>query len=462
MKSQTQTLVLVAVLIGIIGGLAFISNWIWTKSSDRKESEDETMGLEIEFPVKAVEGYPIYEAHSRGHHDFLFHNNNAQPVELGAEWKNCQCSQVKVLVLGPEEERKIRIQFPAAAAALVPNAAGGGLILLGTLTGFHHQVHGSLEAPERWTVLMDESSGRQTSTSDESTLGVLIPENASGFVRLAWRGEKPGSKALLAKVWVQAPGNPKTRGEKTDLMINAVLVPPVQVQPEKIDVSNLNPGERHDFELLCWSATRPGFKLESVREETGNPCFVTSCTPLTGDDLARAVATQSEKGPVRMLTAYRIKGTVYERAAGNGPALDLGPFVHYLALTTDQPEVPPVRVPISGTVRGDITVGTDEARDRIVLKTFVRTKDKEEVVPVETNQPGLGLHVAGWEPKYLEVELKEKGTQADGRRRWTLRVKVPRNKASGLMPPDSAVILETDSQPPRRIRVPIIGRATNP
>jgi hypothetical protein len=456
MKSQTQTLVLIAVFIVIIGGMAFVSNWIGPKSRNEGPDPNPT-GPELVFPVKMVEGNPQFEAHTRGYWDYYFQNPSDQALELGLEKKHCQCSEVKVLLLDPAEDKKIRSRLPADATAQVVAGADGLFQLLAPVAALDREVSVFQGQPERWKVLVSEKS-----EANDSELRIIpVPGHASGIVRLGWRGENPGPKGLSARMWTQVPGNPKTRSADFVLSIGALLVPPVEVNPDKVTVGDLNPGQQHEFELVCWSATRPGFKVESVKEESGNPCFQASFQPLTGRALEKAVADLTAKRPARVATAYRVNVTVYERLPNDSAQLDLGPFKHHLLLATDQIDVPPLRIEMSGTVRGDVTVGTEEFRDKIVLKTWRRDKDKEEIVPVETSQPGLKLRIDHWEPKYLEVELKDRGEQRDGRWRWDLRVKVPRNKASGEMR-DSAGVLVTETQPPRRIRIPIHGRALAP
>ena len=57
------------------------------------------------------------------------------------------------------------------------------------------------------------------------------------------------------------------------------------------------------------------------------------------------------------------------------------------------------------------------------------------------------------------VEKAAKG--ANGKKQWTLQVTVPPDRADGRMPADSNVVLTTNETPPRRIRIPVRGHASN-
>jgi hypothetical protein len=62
-------------------------------------------------------------------------------------------------------------------------------------------------------------------------------------------------------------------------------------------------------------------------------------------------------------------------------------------------------------------------------------------------------------PSYLEATLKPVEQSGSGDR-WDLTLTVPPNRVTGRLPVDSVVVLKTNNVPPRRIRIPVIGRAS--
>jgi hypothetical protein len=60
-------------------------------------------------------------------------------------------------------------------------------------------------------------------------------------------------------------------------------------------------------------------------------------------------------------------------------------------------------------------------------------------------------------PSFLEVTLKEADKVGLEGKRWKLTVKVPPNRAA--LPEDGIIILETNDQPPRKVRIPVTGLA---
>lgn len=449
MKSQAQVFMLVVAFMVIIGGIAFVRNFIFTQSEEVIETTKPAPEMAaLDFPIKVAEGHPEYEVQVEGHHDFWFQNTNDQPVEMGLDRTSCTCSHVGVRVLTPEEASIIRQAYIAGAAPVLDGGAGL-LPSLGPLAA-GGQATKLVDQPDRWRALKDARGGQEESV-------VPIPAHGTGLVRLNWKGRQVGPQRLTATVWVQAAGDSHTRGGRTTLEVPVLFVNPVQVYPETLPAFTLEPNGKHRFECLCWSSTRPDFQLVSVREENDNPCFVCTFTRLTGDELNEAATKLSPQLPMRVLSAYRIVGTVYERLPDNGPQLALGPFQHHLVLKTNLADFETLTVNVPGTVRGDIHVGTGDSRDKIRLPTFVAARGTTATVPIEANHAGLKLTIDAYKPDYLKVDLREHPGEEG--KRWDLTVTVPPGRAAGQMPPESAVILKTQTEPPRLIRIPVEGRA---
>jgi hypothetical protein len=449
MKSQAQVVMLVVAFVVLIGGIAFVRNWIYTKPDDGAEETKTPEVAALDFPVKIAEGHPEYEVHTDGHHDFSFQNPNPQAIELGLDRTSCTCSHVGVRTLTPEEANVVRQECLGGAVPVLEGSAGL-LPTLASLAGLLHLAPRLADQPDRWQALKDAKSGQVESV-------VSVPSHGVGLVRLSWQGRQVGPQRLSATVWVQAAGNSHSRGGRTTLEVPVLFVNPVQVYPETVPSVTLEPNGHHQFECLCWSSTRPDFQLLSVREEDNNPCFVCTFVRLTGAELNQAATTLSKQVPVRVLSAYRIFVKLYERLPSKGAQLDLGPFKHHLVLKTNQADFETLTVTVPGTVRGDITVGAGESRDKIRLPTFPASRGTTATVPIQANHPGLKLVIDSHKPEYLGVELREHPGEEG--RRWDLTVTVPPGRAAGEMPPESAVVLKTQTQPPRLIRIPVLGRA---
>ena len=452
MKSRVQTIILIVAVMAAMFGVTFIRQSVKTKDRTDGEMFPPAIEFRLSYPVTVLEGNPESELHVLGHHDFWFQNSHEQPVEIGFEKKSCKCSKVEVLALESAAAQEMQQSLMTVASTLAFQAPAGALQLLDVaavagdfVTKFEGN-HGG------WQVL------------DQNKMAIA-PEHGAGFVRLSWEGRNIGSIRLTATVWAQAEGKPRTRGSDTVLEAPVNIVPALHLWPDKISLkSDLGPNCEDTVVSYVWSSTRAGFTI-AAREENNDPCFECSCTPVTGDDFRRVAEVLNERGTTAPLTMYRVTVRVRERIGGK--QMELGPFSRKVLLTSDQPDFPKNNLIVDGTVRGDIRVGSLEAedpakkgeRDRIVLRTFPSTRGISVTIPIETNEQGSKLSVDSKNPSYLEVDLKP-GAGADAGRRWDLTLTVPPNRATGRMPMDSAVILKMDSEPPRRIRIPVLGKAT--
>jgi hypothetical protein len=459
MRSSIQTTVLIVALIGVVGGITFVKNWTSKASSDTPPRENVVIldggpptgtkkikEARLSYPVTVVEGLPEYELNGKGHHDFWFENSNDYDVEVGFENKSCQCSKIEVLTLSPEEAQTIHKVVPAAAVTQVLSSSGGLLDLVGLAASTNNRVIGFMGDAKRWQFL---------DRGDDKAIPVAA--KGSGYVRLNWERRQSGPIRLAAKVWVQAKGNPRTRSGGTSLEVPITVVSAFRYFPDILKVPDLQPNTQASSDLYFWSSTRAGFALHA-HEATNDPCFTCTSTPLTGDAF-REVADilQKEQEGTHPLTIYRVGLTVNERLT-DGTQMDLGPFYREIILTTDHKDSEPMSVGASGVVRGVVTVGTFEDRDQINLHSFPANRGTTKSFPIGSNQPGLELAVESVVPNYVHVDL-QKHPGPGGSMRWDVSVTVPPDRAMGPLPKDSVIVLKTGGDSPRRIRVPVKGRA---
>jgi hypothetical protein len=128
-----------------------------------------------------------------------------------------------------------------------------------------------------------------------------------------------------------------------------------------------------------------------------------------------------------------------------------------VVLSSD-PGIDPLVVPVTGVVRGELTVGNPEDHDRVSLGSFERDDGATRQITLTAEQSNWNLQVAE-KPDFLTVDLhEEKGVGVLGRM-WTLTVKVPPQALSGPIPPHTTIVLQTTGGKGRRIRIPVTGNA---
>src|SRR5262249_54350479 len=170
-----------------------------------------------------------------------------------------------------------------------------------------------------------------------------------------------------------------------------------------------------------------------------DPCFLCSLRMMTQDERD----SLADRMNSRVWIGYVVTVEVNERLSET-VQMELGPFRRRVALTND-PELDQFCPTIAGTVRGEVTVGSIEDKDRIDLKSFRADQGKRVTLPIQTD-PGVELQTKDieFDPDYLKVELKkeQEGKGSIGAS-WRLTVEVPPNRAAGPLPPLSAIFLKT-------------------
>jgi hypothetical protein len=456
-----QKVVLVGIFLVAVGGVTFVRNNWMSQTGDESgdapalaESKTASAETRIDVPVPVVEYAPEFELHKVGHYDFWFKNPNPFPVELGLQEMSCKCSNVAVLALDPEEDKKLRRLLPIAAAGETLAGCSG---LLHQLSLANLRLHETafLADSSRWQKIEVPVKGVERPPA-------RVPGQQTGMVRIEWDGRQYGPVRLTARVWAQTQDKPRTRSEPMRLEVLLSIAHGLKFSPTSLTVPDLGPNSEYLGHFYCWSSTRAGFSI-AAHERTNDPNFECLVTPLTGDEFRAAAADESgakDRDYATALTIYRVTVKVRERSR-DGKQMDLGPFHRDIIVSTDQPDYPDGAVEIQGAVRGEFFVGTadDKYRDQVVLRAFRADRGTSATVPIETNLSGMKLVRESVTPSYLETKLEEQ-PEPDGGGRWLLTVTVPPNRVTGSLPADSAIVLKTLNQPPRRIRIPVVGKAT--
>jgi hypothetical protein len=433
MKYISQIVLAIVAVVGLVGGITFLKQYQVSPDDqpiNRPTNAPEGQKLtevKLNFPETKyawkVPGDGQFEQRTSGKKDFWFQNDNAVPVKLGLKSKSCKCSEVLVAVVPPAEAKS-----------------------------YHSAANSSDSDP---AIKLNP----QPLEIDDSK-GVTVEPGAGGVVRLAWEDKKERQptardERLVVEVWTQAlEGGPKTVNR---LELPVTFVPPLRIDKDAESLKDdLGLGDEKMVEFKCWSSTRPKFPL-TARERSEDPCFTCSCTPLNDEERKQLEASTKS----HVLCGYRVAVTVRERLSDK-VQMELGPFVRRIDLTSD-PDIEPTVVLVSGVVRGDVTVGNDEDRGRIVLGLFSAKYGVTKAVKLIAHRPGLELKVDKVEPESSRLKVKYlKKLQTvlpGGRAEWELCVQVPPDGPSGALE-HTAVRLTISGNPPRQIRIPVAGGAT--
>jgi hypothetical protein len=372
------------------------------------------------------------EWHQEAHRIFWFRNDKAEPVKVWLYRKSCKCTRVDACVL-PDEWKA-----------------------LSTDENDKHKWK-ALSAEEKDRRADDPGLSWQTLDREDST-GLVVPGQAAVAVRMNWKGEHLGPERLSAELKTQQQG---IDGAAITLEVPLNFVMPVRLSAEdntkdsseatEISVGTLLASDVKTAKFLFWSSTRDQFKLTGSAPE--NPCVTfTPPEPLSKEE-CEAIAKR-DGHPI--LSAYRVTVTVRE-SNDAGKRLDLGPFRRGVQLHSDA-DTDPLRAVVAGMVRGEITVGSMEDRDRIDFKSFEAGQEKTKEMTLTTDRTGLDLEIEKV-PDFLKVELEPEELPAGtAGKSWRLRVTVVPNTIIGEFPREtSTIVLKTKGDTPRRVSIPVVG-----
>jgi hypothetical protein len=458
-RSRYQSVIVILVFAMIVGGVTFVRQWLSPPApapTNPRKPETPQPHLTFLVPQETPEGQdwiPSFEFEmrpARGHHDFWFRNENDEPVQTGVDWVSCsKCVSVEIRLLTDKESIKFREWLPKAAVAHLGGIPGGAFNLAGTAAATFQETRDFLADDDSWHYLK----------SGDAEVGTLtIPPKAIGLVRLIWESPKVGKEPVKAVLWTERPGQKEPRGHVA-LSMPVMFVAPIIVYPAKIQME-LGPGERTKLDIWCWSDTNAGFQLEA-REKESHPCFTCSCLPMSQSELREIGRKISGEPAPNTLCGYHVVVTVAERLP-NGPQLDLGDFDREIILTSQDLEFLPGQndfaISVKGKVRGDLAVGLLPGKDNVDLGIYQISRGTTKEIPLKSLRPGLQLKRLSQNPSFLEVNLEEVGKPGLEGKRWKLKVHVPPNRAP--LPEDSVIVLETNDQPPRKVRIPVSGIGT--
>lgn len=452
MKTLTQVILPITLVAALIGGVSFFSQYTAVPPPPKPKPKAPGTAAKanlppLQVPVSAVvwdADDPFYsrefEQGSQHAHDFWVANVMTTQALVSLAGKSCTCAQVELGLVPTQATRDwARTVTPLATAR---NLIGGWGFDPTPLTAI------SLMKAAKFQPLLVMDSVLAIPGADEAT-GLQL-----AIVRMEWEVKEPGAKRLTADVqYRHADG---TAGS-TKFEVPTVGVPPVLCAPALVNLGELRPGDRREFDVYYWSATRDEFDL-SLDHSPDEPCIRFGKPERLSPDECKALPLtlqeiQTRAVPTKPRSAYRVRLTVAEREGGR--QLDLGPLEQRLIANKGRSEQEAALV-LTGFVRGDLRVGGIGDKDRVNLGEFRSDRSHTKRVELSSERPGMKLTLEGTEPAAMKATLREKPTAA-GLWKWELEVEVPPNTVAGPMPANSAVVLRSASQPPRRIRVPVVG-----
>ncbi|MFO0807019.1 MAG: hypothetical protein U0746_00175 [Gemmataceae bacterium] len=455
MKSFAQMILLLGVLVAGVFGLTFMTQFSRTPIEKAVTSAGPAVAV-AGSPLKAPETRAVwdvndedyaaeFEVGTKGHYDFWVSNLHPKPVITTVETKSCVCSQVQVGLL----PASARAEYNGTVAALATAFDFVGAPNLAATLAF-----AKLPSAIDWTTMTVASA-----SAPPNPVRIPAADSNAGpqlaIVRLGFDGKEAKSLRLASELRVAVVDGPP---ELIRFDVPTVIVPPVIIAPGALQFGTLGPNDVRELHIFAWSPTRSSFRV-TAEEALHDPCIdVRPPRPLRPDELRTLPLALRQAGiasNTRMKSGYEIVVAVHERR--DGKQLELGPLNRKIGVrTTDWPETPII---VSGVVRGSIRVGEGSDQDRINLGSF-RSKDGvDKTLLVTGTEAGLDLRLKSKTPDYLSVTL-EPIASGPGLKQWKLTVGIDPEHHSGFLPAESAVYLETKSDPPRSIRIPVVGNAT--
>lgn len=358
-----------------------------------------------------------FERNEEGKYCFPFLVRSEQAVEIGSNFKSCDCAKLSIAVITPQQSEAFR-------AAMIKDP---GL-------------------PPA-----DEASLDWKSLDKTDDKGVIFPGGAHAIFRMVWTNRRNVGEALNLKahLWARSPGD--VSRQTYAFAIEAVSAHPLRTKNPRIDVGGIDPDGHAKAEFLVWSPTRDQLKF-ALNDRVGDSLFRLDVRPLSPNECAELqTKLRGEDILTRVRAAWKVNVTVHEN---NGKhQLDQGHFIR--AVTIDVPEasedIPALYV--VGRVQGEVRVGAADANGKINLGPFQAQFGTEKRVVLAANNRAIDLEIQSAPPTLRCAITEEKSTKS---KQWQLRVEVPPGAVVGAVPDDFAVILRIKGTK-RSIRIPIVG-----
>lgn len=456
MKSFLKVVVPIAILMGVVGFGAFLtqntSNDLASNNKPVNADTEPAKGEPLTFDVDplATEQAAIeveYMAHA--HKDYWCHTKQERDVKLSLISKSCTCSDV---LLG-------RFDIPAAEwdALAARDLTLNDWCRLATAVKFDKV---GMAGEERLTVA--------ATPAGKSPRPYIL--------RVTWQAKKTPQEmkeqgGISVKIAAQTEGTTAQSVITKDNPYN--VVPAVGVFPFDVDLGEVGVGSSQRAEIIIWSPTRlklrPKLRLaSSIRNDQPEPCAeFTTPVPFSPEELEGLPASLGpDFAKINPRCAYRFSLILHERRGEH--QLDIGPLGRMMVISFEtmagEQIIEDVKVPVLGSVRGDVMVQGGDDRGRVSLGVWrtSRLAWKEVYLLTQDSKLELDPNVVTSTPK-IKASLGNREKTAEGYR-WPLRIESPPNSFQGELKidiPAPIVFVQTKGPNVRRIRIPIHGTAEN-
>lgn len=454
----TRYLLPLALLVAVIGGLAWVTQQLpkWN-SARQKTGETASRRAPLNFAVTtAIWASRLpepgekpepkdYEPTQKGHYDFPFKNDTKENAEIVFFSSSCNCTSVLAAVLDADETKAIHTQFADGPASPL-----------------------SYSDKIAWREMTKDDEWNKLGANEQNEKIIPIKPGTGGVIRVQWvAGANTGAPLNVSpRIAFRTPGN--TSVFMQQLIVPLMVAAPVRFQPQRVIAGAVNIGAATTTEFYAWSSTRDYFDLKLTASTTDSLFDVTTTPVLVGGLFSRSqcndlvTALEADKTHQHLRSAQRVSLTIHE--SRNGKYLDLGSFHRKFSVKLDGfPVVGVIEPEVMGRVHGEIIIGGADDLGRIRLKSLSRVDGGSRSLELST--------VASWkletyhhEPAWIQVKLTRDLKQPDPKRtNWHLDVTVPGNTRGvrSLDDPD-AVILRVVGPPERFVRIPIEGQMSGP
>jgi hypothetical protein len=456
MLLSKNSLLAIVLFLAIIAGITWYAQFAPSRGGDQPKPQPRPVDEVLRFVRLANQQRPLHavwdvdkdgndaryvlesEKSVPGDYCFLFQNVLDSTAEFEMDHAACDCTHAEVCIL-PHEERK------NVESAMIKKP---------------------------WAKPVFAKEPQWQRCKKDQTVGMKIPGNAYGVLRIKWDSRKEPGNTLNLRMWFWAqPEGDVGNRQQTEIIVPVKVVQPLLFDPGRNNVDVLAPGDEARAVFHVWSATRD--TLDVVfgprKKEEQDPLFSIKAEPLDAKQRAALQADIKErsKGAIdtRVKVGYLVTVTVREQVGVQ--QMDQGPFLKSVPIYLDEAPATFATPEVQGYVRGELRIGGDDDRGRVQFGLFPADQPKTVVVPIY-GDPGFSLEeVKKYRaPECLEVKLDDnpKGSTAS-RRRWDLKVTIKANAWSGALSPEQCQVVlriaPVGGNPARLVRIPVVGNATH-
>ncbi len=257
---------------------------------------------------------------------------------------------------------------------------------------------------------------------------VTIPPGKSAPLEVSWEARKwiPPRFGQMATLGTNDPDN-----ATVILSVVGDIVAPVQVEPsESVDFAEISAEEPHRQTLTIVSPDRPELKLLKLASSKPG-LIVVEAKPLTREELEQR----------KVKSGYKL---TVEVKAGVSP----GRFSEEIAIETDHPNRPSLKLAVVGSVYGPISL----VPGRLVIpRVASRDGTSQDIRLIVRGAEKTQFKVAS-KPESLQVAIAP-DDQAGAGGRYRVTVTVPPGTPPGVL--DDPIVLETDDPRIHEVKIPI-------